>query len=131
MAGRVRDDIYVLQAQIAKAIGHATRLRIVDTIATDEVSFGDLLRRIGVTKANLSQHLALMRGQGILLSRKDGKQVFYRVANPKLLEACDLLREILIEQIRAESALLDHGPWQLTGGARTAVREASLERGDS
>jgi ArsR family transcriptional regulator len=55
---------------------------------------------------NLSQHLAMMRERCILSSRKAGNQVYYRVANPKLLKACDLLRDILLEQIEKESRLL-------------------------
>jgi len=98
--------LYDRHAEMCKVFASPTRLAIINTLREGEMSVGDLARRLGVAKANMSQHLALMRGQGILGSRKQGNQVFYRVANPKLLQACDLLREILIEQIRAESALV-------------------------
>lgn len=101
--------LYQRHAEMCKVFASPTRLAIINTLREGEVSVGDLARRLGVAKANMSQHLALMRGQGMLVSRKQGNQVFYRVGNPKLLQACDLLREILIEQIRAESALMGSG----------------------
>lgn len=106
--------LYQRHAEMCKVFASPTRLAIINTLREGEMNVGDLARRLGVAKANLSQHLAIMRGQGILAARKEGNHVFYRLANPKLLQACDLLREILIEQIRAESALV--------GSARRAGR---------
>ncbi|HLB29391.1 MAG TPA: metalloregulator ArsR/SmtB family transcription factor [Dehalococcoidia bacterium] len=98
--------LYQRHAEMCKVFASPTRLAIINSLREGELNVGDLAKRLRVAKANLSQHLAVMRGQGILVTRKDGNHVFYRVANPKLLQACDLLREILIEQIRAESALV-------------------------
>ncbi|OGT25315.1 MAG: hypothetical protein A2Z17_04490 [Gammaproteobacteria bacterium RBG_16_66_13] len=98
--------LYQRHAEMCKVFASPTRLAIIDTLRSGELRVGELGKRLGVAKANLSQHLAIMRRQRILVARKQGNLVFYRVANPRLLQACDLLREILIEQIRAESALV-------------------------
>ena len=100
------DRLYQRHAEMCKVFASPTRLAIINHLREGEMSAGNLARRLGVANANMSQHLGIMRGRGILASRKQGNQVFYRVANPKLLRACDLLREILIEQIGAESALV-------------------------
>ncbi|MBI2829601.1 MAG: helix-turn-helix transcriptional regulator, partial [Chloroflexi bacterium] len=70
------------------------------------MSVGELSKRLGLTVGNLSQHLAMMRERRILISRKDGNQVYYRIANSRLLEAFDLLRGILFEQIRQDASLI-------------------------
>lgn len=101
MAARVRDEIYELQAQIAKAISHATRLRIVDTIAADEVSFGKLLERIRVPKANLSQHLAVLRASGLVTVRRNGRETHFRLRYPEITTACDMMRGVLVKHLRA------------------------------
>src|SRR3972149_2910352 len=106
MLENTENRLYHRHAEMCKVFASPTRLAIINTLREGDMSVGDLARRLCVAKANMSQHLALMRGRGILASRKQGNQVFYRVANPRLLQACDLLREILVEQIRAESALV-------------------------
>ena len=66
----------------------------------------ELSPRPSLTMTNLSQHLAMMREHPILTSKKTGNVVYYRIANPRLLKAFDLLREILFEQIRHDAALI-------------------------
>lgn len=106
MPADTENRLYHRHAEMCKVFASPTRLAAINALRDNEMTVGELARRLGVSKANLSQHLAVMRGRGIIVARKEGNQVFCRVANPKLLQACDLLREILIEQIRAESALV-------------------------
>lgn len=106
MSGNVETALHQRHAEMCKVFASPTRLAIISILRDGEMNVGELVKRLGLAKANVSQHLGLMRAQSILAARKEGNQVFYRVANPKLLPAFDLLREILIEQIRAESALV-------------------------
>ena len=101
MPVRLPDDIYTLQAQIARAIGHATRLRIVDTMAADEMSFGELRERLGITKANLSQHLTVLRASGLVTVRRDGREAHYRLRYPEITTACGMMRAVLVKHLRA------------------------------
>jgi len=104
----VEDQIYVYHAEMCKVLSHPKRLEVINTLRDKEMSVGELGERLGLAGANLSQHLAMMRDRHILVSRKEGNVVYYRIANPRLLEAFDLLREILFEQIRQDAALI-HG----------------------
>lgn len=101
MAARVPDEIYVLQAQIAKAISHATRLRIVDTIADDEISFRELRRRVRVSTVNLSQHLAVLRASGLVTVRRNGRETHFRLRYPEVTTACGMMRSVLVKHLRA------------------------------
>ena len=102
----MEDQIYAYHAEMCKVLSHAKRLELINTLRDKEMSAGELGQRLELTPANLSQHLAMMRGRHILISRKEGNVVYYRIANPRLLEAFDLLREILFEQIRQDAALI-------------------------
>ena len=104
----MEDRIYSYHADMCKVFSHPKRLEIINTLRDEEMSVGDLGERLGLTSANLSQHLAMMRERHILVSRKEGNVVYYRIANPRLLEAFDLLREILFEQIRQDAELIQH-----------------------
>ncbi len=102
----MEDQIYAYHAEMCKVLSHAKRLELINILRDKEISAGELGERLGLTPANLSQHLTMMRERHMLTSRKEGNVVYYRIANPRLLEAFDLLREILFEQIRQDAALI-------------------------
>ena len=91
---------------MCKTFSHHKRLELIDVLRDRETSVGELCQKLGMAPANLSQHLAMMRERHILASRKEGNMVYYRIANPKLLQAFDLLREILFQQLRKDAALV-------------------------
>ena len=102
----MEDRIYTYHAEMCKVFAHAKRLELIDILRDKEMSAGELVKRLGLAPANLSQHLTMMRERHIVVSRKEGNMVYYRVANPRLLQAFDMLREILFEQIRQDATLI-------------------------
>ncbi len=102
----MEDQIYVYHAEMCKVFSHAKRLELINILRDKEMSAGELGERLGLAPANLSQHLTMMRERHILVSRKEGNVVYYRIASPRLLEAFDLLWEILFEQIRQDASLI-------------------------
>ncbi len=102
----MEDQIYAYHAEMCKVLSHPKRLELINTLRDKEISAGELGQRLELTPANLSQHLTMMRERHILISRREGNVVYYRIANPRLLEVFDLLREILFEQIRQDAALI-------------------------
>ncbi len=87
--------VYRLQAQIAKALAHPLRLEIVHCLGDGELPFGVLRQHVKASKANLSQHLAIMRGVGLVIDRRVGNTTHYRLAYPGILKACRFLGETL------------------------------------
>lgn len=102
----MEDQIYAYHAEMCKVLSHPKRLELINVLRDKEMSVGELSQRLGLPIGNLSQHLAMMRERHMLVSRKEGNVVYYRIANLRLLEAFDLLREILFEQIRQDAALI-------------------------
>lgn len=97
--------IFELHAKLCKALSNPTRLEIIATLRDQEISVGELAERLAIPIGNISQHLNMMKGVGILNSRKEGNVVFYSLATPKMLDAFDILREILFERISREEAV--------------------------
>jgi DNA-binding transcriptional ArsR family regulator len=91
--------IYDLQADISKTIAHPLRIAILHVLKDGEKTVNELVDIIGASQSNISQHLALMRQRQIVKTRKAGSSVYYRVANPKISQACDIMREVLMEQL--------------------------------
>ncbi len=100
------DQLYVLHAEMCKVFSHPYRLRIIDVLRAGELPVTEIAQATGSSLPNVSQHLALMRRQGILTYRREGKSLLYRLTNPRLVEAFDILRELLVERIRAEHELV-------------------------
>lgn len=102
----MEDRIYRYHADMCKVFSHPKRLELINTLRDGEMSVGELSESLKITPANLSQHLAMMRERRILVTRKERNMVYYRIANPRLLQAFDMLRELLFEQLRQDAALL-------------------------
>ena len=81
-------------AAVAKALADAKRLCVVERLADGERSVSDLSRDVGCQVPNMSQHLAVLRSAGIVASRREGNTVFYRLADPHVLEVYRLLQQV-------------------------------------
>jgi len=101
-------ELYRVHADMCKVFSHPTRLEILNALREDEMSVSNLAGRLKVAIGNLSQHLNMMKQRRVLVSRKEGNVVYYCLANPKMLKAFDLIREILLEEMRRQSVLVQH-----------------------
>ena len=97
--------IYQLQAEISKTLAHPLRLAILHFLESGEKTVNELAQTLGAGQSNVSQHLALMRQRQIVKTRKDGSNIYYRVANPKINQACDMLQGVLIEHLKEKQEL--------------------------
>ena len=88
-------SIYDLQAEICKILASPKRIEIITALKDGEKTVSEIIEILGIPKANASQHLALMRHKGILKSRREGINILYSIANPKVVQACSLMREVL------------------------------------
>lgn len=86
------DPLRQFKASVFQALGHPTRIAIVEVLRDGELSAGAIIERLGLEQANASQHLAVLRTKQIVNSRKEGNQVFYSVRDPVLIEVLDIMR---------------------------------------
>ncbi len=98
-------QLYEMHAQVCKVLSSPKRLEIIDLLRDGERTVGDLVKRMNIGKANLSQQLAFMRAKGILASRREGQFIYYRLAYPGMLKAYDLLRQVLFAQLEEKGAM--------------------------
>jgi DNA-binding transcriptional ArsR family regulator len=95
-----RADIFELHADVCKTIAHATRLKILALLGRRELSVGELAEIIGVSLPNVSQHLALLKAQGLVRGRKDAQSVRYSLADRRIIQACTLIRSVLLDRMK-------------------------------
>jgi len=94
-------DLYEVHAEMCKVFSNPTRLRILNLLRDREMSVTDLIRKTGLSQANISQHLSIMRSRGIALSKRKGKKVYYKLSNPRIIDAFDIIREVLSERLKS------------------------------
>jgi rhodanese-related sulfurtransferase/predicted transcriptional regulator len=97
----VKKELYHAIAKVAQALASGNRLQLVEFMAQGERSVDELAAMTGLTIANASQHLQALRRAGIVVARKDGQRVYYRVAGDEVVRLYDTLR------LAAESRLAE------------------------
>lgn len=103
MDKQVAAELHELHARVCKAIADPKRLLIINELRERELSVGDLCEALELTQSNASQHLAVLRDRGVVTTRREGTSVIYALRGTKVIQAVDLLREFLAED------LADHG----------------------
>jgi DNA-binding transcriptional ArsR family regulator len=105
-------EITELHARVCKALADPKRLLIINELRDGPRSVGDIAESLGTSQPNVSRHLALLRDRGIVTTRRLGASVFYELASPKILQAVDLLRQFMAEELgwRPQARLTVAGP---------------------
>ena len=97
---QLTDELYDRQVRICKAFANPTRLRLLDLIGQRDYPTSDLHKQLGISKANLSQHLGILKAAGVVVTRRNGIHLHCQLAIPEVKKACALIRTVLRAQIR-------------------------------
>jgi len=98
-------DIFDLQARLCATMANPTRLRIIEILKSGEASVGAIADTLDCTISTVSKHLRHMRDTNVLTARKHGQTVYYRVRHHKIVECCQLVRGVLIEDLEEQGRL--------------------------
>ena len=92
-------DIDELQASMLRSLASVHRLGILHLLGAGPVEVNEIARGMGLSQAASSQHLAAMRSVGLVEAVRDGRTVRYRLADPQILAACELMRAVLVRRL--------------------------------
>ncbi|MDA8115649.1 MAG: metalloregulator ArsR/SmtB family transcription factor [Acidithiobacillus sp.] len=91
--------IFGMQAELYLAMGHAIRLKIVYLLLKEGPKrVNSIAESLEINQTTISRHLALLRNVGILTARRQGTDMIYQIASPKIVSVCDLMRDMLAER---------------------------------
>ena len=103
----VTHELHRFKAEIFQALGHPTRIAIVEALRNGEMSAGQLIEQLGLEQANASQHLAVLRARQVVANRKEGNQVFYSLRDPVLIEVLEILKRYFYSQVSQTMSMLE------------------------
>ncbi len=95
-------EIFELQAELYQTMANAKRLAIVELLSHGEKCVSAIAEDLDATVSAISQHLRNMKDKNVVVTRKDAQTVYYRLKNPKIIEGCHFVREILLEEMEAQ-----------------------------
>ncbi len=95
--------IYQMQADLCHSMSHPARLQIMHALFEGAKNVGEIAEITQLNQSTVSRNLAILRQSGIVLSERRAQEIFYHVANPKMIEVCNMMRVVLAEQISQQS----------------------------
>lgn len=94
--------LFELQAEMCRTLAHPVRLEMIDLLKDGELSGPELVEKLSLPKANVSQHLGVLRDAGLVEIRKQGVQIFAKLALAEIVDACGLVRQALASRLAAD-----------------------------
>ncbi len=95
------------QEAVFKTLASQKRLEIVQLLTHEELPVKSMADMLGISQTNTSQHLAVLRGSGIVATRRDGHEIYYQLKDPRIAQACRLVRAFLLDHNYLDSDVLD------------------------
>ena len=113
MSGSNGKKIYSMHADFCKFMGNPKRIEILFLLGEGEKCVEELASLMDIRLPNASQHLAIMKDKGIVESNREGTKVYYRLSNPKVLEACLIMRDLMLEQLNNKLDIINGGTHEI------------------
>ena len=106
MNRQLEAEINALHAQVCAALAEPKRIMILYVLAEGPQNVGDLCKALKAPQPAVSRHLKVLRGSGLVIARREGMNVVYSLAHPKVVKALDLLRQVLNENLKRSASLV-------------------------
>lgn len=87
---------YRRNAETYKILANPKRLEILNLLREQEMSVEELVKTLGISKANVSQHLALLRHAELVTVRREGLNGYYNIIDPRIVEPCRILHQLAL-----------------------------------
>ena len=97
--------IYDLHAEICKTLANPKRLEIINALRDGEKNVSELVGIVNISQTNISQHLTILRQKNIVSARRDGSHIYYKLAYPEMIKACEIIRDVLQKQLAGNTRL--------------------------
>ena len=107
MPDKYNVELYRLKAELCKTFSDPKRLMIISELRDGEKSVGSLVAVLKIPQAVVSRNLAILRHRSIVKTRRVGLNIYYSLSDPKIAVACDLVHQILLEQVAKNREIAD------------------------
>ena len=99
-------EVNQLHARICSAISEPNRILLLYAIADGPHNVNSLAEKVSISQSAASRHLKVLRDRGLIQAQREGTQVIYSLADQRFIQALDLLREVMLDQLAQQADLL-------------------------
>lgn len=103
----MNQSTFELQAEFCKTMGNTIRLHVVHILREHPKTVGKISQEIGLPQSSISRDLSCLRNMGVVTAKRNGTEMVYQITDKKIVEVCDLVRSVLVEQIQKSSRILE------------------------
>lgn len=103
------ERIHEMHAELCKMLSHPTRLKILEQLKREKKTVKEIVKAVESSQPTVSQHLGELKKRGLVGADREGTNMLYSIKYPKILEACDTIREVLFEKLSDDKELLKRG----------------------
>lgn len=106
MDNRLREEIIRMHAQVCSGLADTNRIMILYTLNNQESNVSDLAEMLNIPQPTVSRHLKILRERGMVDAQRNGQSVVYSVSDQRIIEALDLLREVMADNVENQASLM-------------------------
>ncbi|NIM93956.1 MAG: metalloregulator ArsR/SmtB family transcription factor [Anaerolineales bacterium] len=103
----LENEINLLHSQICGALADPKRILILYTLSEQSMSVTEISQRLQIPQPTVSRHLKTLRERGLVNAIRDGQSVYYSLADRRVIDALDTLREVLADLLESQRSLAD------------------------
>jgi DNA-binding transcriptional ArsR family regulator len=113
----LRNEVMRMHAQVCAALADPTRILILYSVSEQPRSVGDLTKTLEVSQPTVSRHLQNLRDRRLVVATREGQNIFYSLADKRIIQALDLLRAVLADDLSHQGILAEKVDMaQISGG---------------
>lgn len=106
MDNELREEITRLHAQVCSGLADTNRILILYTLNENSLNVSELSETLGLPQPTTSRHLKILRERGMVVSERDAQSVYYTLSDARIIQALDLLRDVLSDKLEAQAQLV-------------------------
>ena len=110
MDAALRAEVAQMHARFCTGLADSTRILIVHILADGPHNVNDIADALDMPQPTVSRHLKILRERGIVEANRDGKSIFYALADDRIIQALNLLRSIVADQLESQANLARNAP---------------------
>ena len=107
MDRNLRDEVIQLHAHVCSGLADTNRILLLYNLSENPRNVTELAELLGVPQPTVSRHLKILRERGLVSAHREGQAVIYQVSDPRIIQALDLLRSVMNNNLRSQAALAD------------------------
>lgn len=107
MQTALRRQVHQLHAEICQALSDPSRILILYELQDGPRNVSELAEGLGLTQPTVSRHLKVLRDRRMVITARDGTSIYYRLADQRVIQALNLLREVLAGILEERNALAE------------------------